>query len=163
MDLKHLFFLLLTLAFISAIIWWTRPRRRKNLFIEFTYLGDDFFKIKSNNMATIFKPNQFANFQVTPVDRKGNPAPVEAGSVEYENPDPDSITVEEDPNDETKFKVTSSATAITESKTVDVKVKADADTGAGVKTIEGILTVVIEPDGAAGFGIATLTEPADVL
>lgn len=112
-------------------------------------------------MAVVFKPNQFANFQVSPTNRKGQPAKVQAGSVEYSSPDP-SVIVEEDPDDETKFKVTTSADEITESKTVDIAVSADADLGDGVKTISGILTVVVEPDGAEGFGITTLTEPADV-
>lgn len=113
-------------------------------------------------MATVFKPNQFATFQVQPVDDKGNPAKVQEGTIDYVNPDPDSFTVEEDPNDETKFKVTSSANEITESKSVDIKVTADADLGDGVRSIETILVAVLEPRGAVGFGITTLTEPQDV-
>lgn len=162
MELKVLYGLLFVLMFISITIWLTRPRRRRKMFLQFIYLGNDSFKIKSNNMATIFKPNQFAQFQVQPVDDKGKPAKVEAGSVDYQNPDPDSFTVEEDPEDETKFKVTSSAAEITESKSVDIKVSADADTGEGVRTIEGILVCVLEPRSAVGFGINTLSEPADV-
>lgn len=113
-------------------------------------------------MAVVFKANQFANFQVAPVNRKGQPAKVQEGTVEYSSPDP-SVVVEEDPTDETKFKVTTSADEITESRTVDIPVSADADLGDGIKTITSILTVVLEPDGAVGFGITTLTEPADVV
>lgn len=112
-------------------------------------------------MAVIFKANQTAKFQVAPVDRKGNPAKVQAGSVEYSSPDP-RVTVTEDPNDETIFDVTTSPDTVTESFTVDVKVSADADTGDGVKTIEGILTVVVEPEMAEGFGMNTLEAPHDV-
>lgn len=140
---------------------WRRRKRASNF--VFAYLGTDFNypQVKSNVMAIIFKPNQFARVQIQPVDRKGNTAKVEPGSVDYSSPDP-SFTVEEDPNDETILKITSSSEAITESKSVDIAVSADADTGSGVKTINGIITAVLEPEMAAGFGINVLEEPQDI-
>lgn len=160
MELKVLFLLMALIAFMSFMIWSTRPKRR-NYSLVFTYFGNDSFKIKSSQMATIFKANQFAEFQVAFVDRKGNPAQVDEDSVSYESPDPE-VTVEENPDDQTKFKVTTSATPVTESRTVDIKISADADMGDGVKTLEGSLTVVLEPEMAEGMSIATLTPPQDV-
>lgn len=155
------------LAFFAGIIggvlvehFLLRRNKKSKAGLMFTYFADNFLQIKSNKMAVIFKPNQNATFQVTPTNRRGQPAKVQEGSVEYSSPDP-SVVVEEDPTDETKFKVTTSADEITESKTVDVSVSADADLGDGIKTITGVLTVVIEPEGAEGFGITTITEPTD--
>jgi hypothetical protein len=162
MDYRGLLLIFGSLLLASVAIWIGRPgRKRRRYFLQFTYLGPDSFKIKSIEMVTIFKANQTAKFQVAPIDRKGNPAKVQAGSVEYNSPDPE-VVVTEDTNDETVFDVTTSATPVTESRTVDVEVIADADLGDGVKEIRGILTVVLEPDMAEGFGIKTLAEPTDV-
>lgn len=152
---------IVTGIFVGFLIW-RRQSKRVNHFL-FTYLGTDFNypQVKSNSMAIIFKPNQFARVQIQPVDRKGNPAKVQPGSIDYSSPDP-SFTVEEDPNDETILKITSAPDAITESKSVDIAVSADADLGDGVKTINGIITSVLEPEGAAGFGINVLEEPQDI-
>jgi len=140
-----------------------RPHRRRHRkpALTFIYLNPDYSKIKSNDMVVEFKPDQNATFQVAPTNRKGKPAKVQAGSVEYESVDPSIATVAEDPNDETKFTVKSSADDITESKTTDIKVKADADLGDGVVTIEGVLTVTVTPEAATGFGVSTISEPAD--
>lgn len=160
--MKDLAYTIFGIAIGIVAGYFMRGKKKHKPQLQFTYFGNDFINIKSINMAVVFKPNQFANFQVAPVKKNGSPATVEPGTVEYSSPDP-SVIVEEDPTDETKFKVTTSADEVTESKTVDISVSADADLGAGVKTIEGILTIVVEPDGAVGFGITTLTEPADVV
>lgn len=112
-------------------------------------------------MALIFKPNQSAKVQVQTLDRRGNPTPVQEGSIDYSSPDP-SFTVTEDPNDETILEIRSSGDPITSSKTVDIAVQADADRGDGVKTITGVITCVLEPEMAEGFGLTVLQEPQDI-
>jgi hypothetical protein len=136
-------------------------RKRKQPAITITYFASNFTLIKSKEMVVVFKPNQTATFQISPTDRKGNPATVEAGSVDYSSPHP-SVIVEEDPTDETKFVVRTAPDAVTESLSVDVKVSADANLGDGVTTIEGTLTVVIEPESAVGFNVVTTSEPTDI-
>lgn len=161
--MKNILFLILGVAtgiVVGCAIW--RRRKRASNFV-FTYLGTDFNypQIKSNVMAIIFKPNQFARVQIQTLDRRLKPTPVQEGTVEYSSPDP-SFTVEEDPNDETILKITSSGDPITESKTVDIAVSADADRGDGVKTITGIITCVLEPETAEGFGVNVLEAPQDI-
>lgn len=152
--------ILVALGVVLWVILGKKKQKQKEKLL-FTYFGNEFIKIQSTQMATIFKSDQNATFQVAPVDRKGRPAKVQEGSVEYSIDDSSVATVEEDPTDETKFKVVSSAEAITEAKLANVTVSADADTGDGIKTVTGVLAIVVEPDGAEGFGITTLTEPAD--
>jgi hypothetical protein len=112
-------------------------------------------KIKGGLMAVIAKPNQFATGTVSPQDRHGNAAKVQADSVEYESDNTDVCTVEEDPTDETKFKLNFLTPGF-----ATVKVKADADLGDGVVPIEGTLPVVVEAEMAVGFGV-NVGEPQD--
>jgi len=148
------------LTIFVLLLFQTRKKQPRKLTL--IYFANE-QKIKSSDMAVIFKPNQIAEFQVEAQDRKGNPAKIQAGSIDYDNPNPDAFTVTENPDDETKFTVQSSANAVEESVSVDIRVMGDADLGDGVKTIETVLVCVIEPEGAEGFGIKTISEPTDVV
>jgi len=106
-------------------------------------------------MSVTLSEVQFVEGQVTPVNRLGGPAKVEAGSVEYSSSDPLVATVEEDPNDETKFKVVAHSPGISQ-----VDISADADLGDGVVTISGFVAVEVLPENATGFGV-TFGAPQD--
>lgn len=94
----------------------------------------------------------------SPVDKGGNEAQVEEGSVVISSDDETVATVEPDPDNgpyacivHTTNKV--GATAI--------KIKADADLGEGVKEINGMLAVEVTAGEATGFGEPSTTDPVD--
>jgi hypothetical protein len=106
-------------------------------------------KIEGTNMALTMTSTQQATGQVQPVDIKGNPAQVEAGTVEYTIDDPSIAEVIEDPDDETKFTVR----ALGPVGVTQLTIRADADLGEGVKHIETFAAIEITPAGAVGFGV----------
>jgi hypothetical protein len=107
-------------------------------------------KIEGNNMALSMTSTQQATGQVQPVDSKGNPAQVQAGTVEYEITDPELVEVIEDETDETKFTVKAKGPV----GVTQLTIRADADLGEeGVKTIETFAAIEILPAGAVGFGV----------
>lgn len=100
-------------------------------------------------MALTMTSTQQATGQVAPVDIKGNPAQVEAGTVEYSVDNPDLVDVIEDPDDETKFTVVAKGPV----GVTQLTIRADADLGEGVKSIETFAAIEITPAGAVGFGV----------
>lgn len=119
------------------------------LSLNFSY-GTIHFLIKNNKkMAATLTINQQVSGQVTPVDRKGNPAQVEKDSVRYTSSDDSVVIVVEDTDDETKFKVVATGVG-----TCQVTVSADADLGEGVEDISAFAAVEVFPEKAVGFGIA---------
>lgn len=101
-------------------------------------------------MALTMTATQQASGQVQPVDSKGNNAPVQAGTVEYEVADSALVEVIEDENDETKFTVK----ALGPVGVTQLTIRADADLDeTGVKTIETFAAIEILPAGAVGFGV----------
>jgi hypothetical protein len=105
-------------------------------------------KIKGKNMALTAAPNQRIPFVLQPVDRRGNPAQVEAGTVEYWIDDETIADVEEDPANELAGWVITKAVGVTQ-----LNYKADADLGEGVTEIVGFDAIEVKPEGAVGFGI----------
>lgn len=100
-------------------------------------------------MAVSLTTTQQVSGQVQPVDRHGNPAKVEPGSVQYEVTNQDVAVIEEDPADETKFVLKAKGVGVAE-----LRVYADADLGEGVKAIETFAAVEVLPESAVGFGIS---------
>lgn len=125
-----------------------RARKRSGYRLRLAFILNQ-IKIEGNNMALTMTTTQQATGQVQPVDSKGNPAQVQAGSVDYFIDDPDLVDVIEDPDDETKF------TLVAKGKVGvgQFRVTADADLGEGVKSIETFAAIEILPAGAVGFGI----------
>ncbi len=107
-------------------------------------------------MALTMTSTQEATGKVQPIDSKGNPAPVESGSVDYSIEDPTLVEVIEDPDDETKFKVK----ALGPVGVTRLSITADADLGEGVTQIQEFSAIEIRPAGAKGFGI-TFGEPTE--
>lgn len=99
-------------------------------------------------MAVSLKTTQQVRGTVQPVDRLGNAAPVQEGTVEYTSSNPDVFVVEEDPENETAFKVVAKGVG-----TGELRVTADADLGEGVETIETFAAVEVFPESAVGFGL----------
>lgn len=140
-----------TIFFVYAFFKY-RPRRKPRLLLTFYFST---FKIKGDIMAATLTKAQQVSGQVNPVDRQGNPAPVQAGTVEFSSSDENVFVVEEDPDDETKFKVIAKGVGVAQ-----LSVKADADLGDGVTTIETFAAVEVFPEAAVGFGL-TFGQPED--
>lgn len=97
---------------------------------------------------------------IQPIDAKGNPAPVEAGTVVWVSSDPTIITVGPDPDDATN-ELKQVATAVgpltADGASVQVSVSADADLGAGTTTINGTLDITVVASQATSVTINTGT------
>lgn len=105
-------------------------------------------RIEEDIMATQLTTTQKLVASITPVDAKGNPAKVQAGSVEWASSDPTVLTVTEQ-TDENSADVIAVAVG-----TAQVQVTADADLGDGVVTISGVADVEVIAAQATGFSIA---------
>lgn len=106
-------------------------------------------------MAATITINQKVSGQVTAVDRKGNPAQVEAGSWKFSSSDPAVAEITQDAEDESKFTVTSVGFGVCQ-----INVSADADLGEGVEEISAFAAVEVIKEKAVGFGF-TFGEPTD--
>jgi hypothetical protein len=146
------------LVILAAVILVIRKKctplkNGKHFEIEFTI---DNIKIKGKNMAVTAFPQQRIPFTLQPVDRKGNPAAVEAGTVEYWTDDEAVATVEEDPTNELAGAIITTGVGVTQ-----LNYTADADLGEGVVAISGFDAIEVKPEAAVGFGI-TFGEPQDL-
>lgn len=106
-------------------------------------------------MAVVLSDTQFIEGQVSTVNKKGKPAPIEAGSIEYSSSNESVATVTEDPNDETKFAIKAVGAGTTQ-----INYSADADLGSGVVPISGFTDVEVTPAQATGFNV-TFGEPKE--
>lgn len=106
-------------------------------------------------MAVVLSDTQFIDGQLAAVNKKGRPAPVQAGTVAYSSSNESVFTVTEDENDETKFKVVAVGAG-----TAQLNYSADADLGEGEVTITGFTDVEVTPAQATGFNV-TFGEPQE--
>lgn len=104
--------------------------------------------IKGEIMAVTMTSTQFVDGVLQPVDSKGRPAKVEAGSVKFESSNPEIFSVEQNPENELEVRITALSEGVAE-----LRFSADADLDDGeVVLIEGFAAVEILP--AMGFGIS---------
>lgn len=92
-----------------------------------------------------------------PVDKKGQPAPVQDGSVKFSSSDETAATVTQDPADPFKATVRSVGAGVT-----SVNIEADADMGDGTTLIHGEpISFQISGGQAVGFGSPTIGTPRE--
>jgi hypothetical protein len=141
--------LLITALAIALVIAITllQGKRTCSGWIQNTFYIDN-TKITGKNMALTALPQQRIPFTLQPVDRKGNPAQVEAGTVEYWIDDTTIADVEEDPNNELAGWIVTTATGVTQ-----LNYAADADLGEGVVSITGFDAIEVQAEQAVGFGV----------
>lgn len=96
-----------------------------------------------------------ASATVTPIDAKGNPAQVEAGSAVWTSSDDTIATVVADPANQLAATVTPTGPL----GTAQIKMECDADLGAGVATIVFLGDVNIIGGQAVGGTIAFTVNP----
>ncbi len=99
-------------------------------------------------MALTAAPNQRIPFILQPVDRRGNPASVEAGSVAFSVDNTAVATVEVDPANELAGFILTHGVGV-----ATLNYSADADLGEGVTQISGFDAIEVKPEQAVGFGI----------
>jgi hypothetical protein len=106
--------------------------------------------IKGEIMAITLTSTQFVDGVLQPVDSKGRPAKVEAGSVKFESSNPEIFSVEQNPENELEVRITALSEGVAE-----LRFSADADLDDGeVVLIEGFAAVEVLPAMAIGFGIS---------
>lgn len=101
---------------------------------------------------------QKANFAIGPgdiVDVKGNPAPVEAGSLVWGVSDPAILSFTQSPDG-----LSCEVVAVGPTGHAQVTLSADADLGAGVVTITGVKEIDVVNSQAVAINIADVT-PVD--
>lgn len=102
-------------------------------------------------MALVLSDTQQCVLTINPVDKKGKPASVEAGSTKWTSSDATVATVAAEMDS-----VQAVVTAVGPG-TCQINVAADADLGMGVATIAGTLDVTVTAGQAVSLGISTGT------
>lgn len=139
---------MLSIALIVAILLLLRKEEcEESGYIEISFIINN-TKITGKNMALTAFPQQKTPFILQPVDRKGNPAQVEAGTVVFTVDDPSIAEVQVDPTNELAGTIITKAVGVTQ-----INYSADADLGEGVTTISGFDAIEVKAEQAVGFGI----------
>lgn len=112
-------------------------------------------KIEGKITMVSLKTTQFVEGQLQPVDRLGNPAPVEPGSVRFTSSDENVFRAAQDAENELNVRLIATGVGVAQ-----LSYSADADLGEGIVTIEGFTGVEVLPADAVGFGI-TFGEPQE--
>ena len=112
--------------------------------------------IKGEITLVSLRSTQYAvSGELEAVDRLGNPAPVEAGSVNFSSSDEGVFRIERLDN-EKQVKVVAVGAGVAQ-----LNYSADADLGDGVVTIEGFTGVEVLPAQAVGFSGLSFGEPQE--
>lgn len=113
---------------------------------------------KGEPMEGVLTNTQEADFVYPePVDKKGQPAPVQAGSVKLSSSDETVLVVVQDPTN--PYKGIARAVG---NGTADVNIEADADMGDGVTLIHGEpIHVTVTGGQAVGFGSPSFGPPRE--
>lgn len=119
--------------------------------IRFIFSGQIEGQEKQENIMSLLMTDvQKSTLSIAPVDAKGNPAPVEAGSVAWSAADNTLVTLTPSADG-----LSCDCAAAGPLGTTQVNVQADADLGAGVTTIAGTLDVQIAASQAVSLNIAS--------
>lgn len=117
----------------------------------------DNLNIKGEIKLLSLRSTQFATSgELQAVDRLGNPAEVEPGSVRFVSSNEGVFRAEQDPDNEKVVKVVATGNGVAELHFV-----ADADLGEGVVTIQGFMGVEVLPAQAVGFAGLSFGEPQE--
>lgn len=148
-----LFYILFIVCAIAMYYSLLRHRRRKPE-IYLTFSTND-IKIKGVIKMVTMKVTQFVEGILQPVDRLGNPAQVEAGTVQFTSSDEAVFVVARTAEDELKVKLVATGVGVAQ-----LDYSADADLGEGVVTITGFTGIEITAEQAVGFAVS-FGEPQD--
>lgn len=140
--------ILLVAIIIVLLLFYIRRGKQKDLSGIVLTLFFNQTIIKGKIMAATITDTQFIEGTLETVNKKGQPAPVELGSIEYSSSNEAVFTVTENADDEKKFTVTAVGAG-----TGQLNYSADADLGEGVVTISGFTDIIVTPGQATGFNV----------
>lgn len=132
------------------------PECEKSFIFPVTFFSNHLKITGGITMVSIKYTQQLRGALGSPVDAKGNEAPIEAGTLKITSDDPEIFTVEPDenqPDNEFAFKIVAKKAGVAQ-----LNYEADADLGDGVKTISGFTGVEVLPGEAVGFGTPVFGE-----
>lgn len=144
--------IIITALVLLLIFMFEWKSDKKNIFLT---LFINNIKIEGDITMLSMTATQFVEGRLNVVDRLGNPAQVEPGSIQIVSNDETVCIIQRIGEDETAFKVVATGDGVTQ-----VDFSADADLGDGVTTITGYTGVEIIPAQAVGFGV-TFGEPQE--
>lgn len=131
------------------------PPRPKPNFLVYLRFGTYSVTFEGNHMASDLPDDKTASATVTPLDAKGNPAQVEAGSAVWTSSDESVATVVADPTNE----LGATVTPVGPLGSAQIKMECDADLGAGVQSIAFLGDINVIAGQAVGGTIAFTVNP----
>jgi hypothetical protein len=145
--------ILIIIAVAVLMAWFRLLPSGGRLLMTFTVNN---INIKGEITLVSLRSTQYAvSGELEAVDRLGNPAPVEAGSVNFSSSDEGVFRIERLDN-EKQVKVVAVGAGVAQ-----LNYSADADLGDGVVTIEGFTGVEVLPAQAVGFSGLSFGEPQE--
>lgn len=145
--------ILIIVAVAVLMAWFRLLPSGGRLLMTFTVNN---INIKGEITLVSLRSTQYAvSGELEAVDRLGNPAPVEAGSVNFSSSDEGVFRIERLDN-EKQVKVVAVGAGVAQ-----LNYSADADLGDGVVTIEGFTGVEVLPAQAVGFSGLSFGEPQE--
>lgn len=144
-------FLILLSAAVGAVVGvgYCLRKKEKDLSGIILTLIINQIQIKGKIMAATITDTQFITGTLSTVNKKGQPAPVELGTIEYSSSNEAVFTVAEDATNENGFTVTAVGAG-----TAQLNYSADADLGEGLVSITGFTDITVTPAQATGFTVA---------
>ena len=145
--------ILIIIAVAVLMAWFRLKPSGGGLLMTFTFNN---INVKGEITLLSLRSTQYAvSGELEAVDRLGNPAPVEAGSVNFSSSDEGVFRIERLDN-EKQVKVVAVGAGVAQ-----LNYSADADLGDGVVTIEGFTGVEVLPAQAVGFSGLSFGEPQE--
>ena len=148
--------LLCAALIVYAILHWLSHRKPRKAKLLLSFVINQ-IKIKGEIKLVSLRSTQYVESgELQAVDRLGNPAEVEAGSVNFSSSDEGVFRAEQDPDNEKLVKVVAVGPGVAQ-----LDYSADADLGEGVVTITGFTGVEVTPAQAVGFSGLSFGEPQE--
>lgn len=155
MTLTEFILTIAVIIIVAIVLEILKSRKGGNGKLVLTFTIDN-IKIKGDITLVSLRSTQYAvSGELEAVDRLGNPAPVEAGSVNFSSSDEGVFRIERLDN-EKQVKVVATGAGVAQ-----LNYSADADLGDGVVTIEGFTGVEVLPAQAVGFSGLSFGEPQE--
>lgn len=146
---------LVVLVIVMVVIQFSGMRHLKRMLTNKIHISVFINNLKIQTTMFQLKDDQQVKVKISAVDKKGQPATFEKGSVKFTSSDENVATVVPNPDDETEVTVVAGLPGV-----ANITVEADSDLGEGVKTLNGASGVEVISGDAASFSFAVGTPEA---